>query len=370
MPAVHSKRFVHLTTLEKDRIKQWKGAGKAPSEIADLLDRNKSTITRFFKVLSSRAARPGAGRRPALTEAIKTRLVAKAKAMIRIADADYQVTAKMIKQAMRLTCSDRLVFDAIHEHGVYFRPLREKLVRTSAEERARKAWAAEHKDKSGHWWASGVHAYIDNKTFPVYLDKAGRSLAAKRVARGAFRAEGEALTKGHVKPRRDSRPRLSTKSVMVSCAVCADKVLMWHVVDGQWNGDAAVTMYKKLGKALRNHYGDRRSFVILEDNDPSGYKSRKGVAAKADERIRPLEFPKRSPDLNPLDYNIWATVSRMMRAQEKRMKPSFRETRDQYLARLRRTALSLKQGALTKTIRSMKRRCLCCFQASGRHFEE
>ena len=370
MPAVHSKGFVHMTVFEKDRIKQWKLDGKAPSEIAQLLGRDKSTVTRFFKVLSSRAARPGAGRPPAMTDASKTRLVSKAQAMIKVADATYQVTAGMIKKAMRLSCSDRVVFDALHEHGVYFRPLREKLVRTPAEELARLAWTQEHKDKSDHWWTSKVHAYIDNKTFPVHLDKDGRSLAAKRVARGAFRAEGDALTAGHVKPRRDSRPRLGTKNVMVTCAICADKVLMWHVVDGQWNGNAAVAMYKKLGKALRDRYGNKRSFVVLEDNDPSGYKCRKGIAAKSVEKIVPLEFPKRSPDLNPLDYNIWATVSKRMRVQEKRFKPSFRETRDKYLARLRRTALNMNAGDLTKTIRSMKRRCRQCFEANGKHFEE
>ena len=38
------------------------------------------------------------------------------------------------------------------------------------------------------FWSDKVHAYLDNKFFPVYLNRRGRDYAAKRAARGTFRS--------------------------------------------------------------------------------------------------------------------------------------------------------------------------------------
>ena len=56
---------------------------------------------------------------------------------------------------------------------------------------------------------------------------------------------------------------------------------MLDVTPGQWTGAAAAAMYKRSGAALRAHYPGRTRFTILEDNDPSGYKSSKGKSEAA-----------------------------------------------------------------------------------------
>ena len=43
----------------------------------------------------------------------------------------------------------------------------------------------------------------------------------------------------------------------------------------------------------------------------------KGVATKV---RKVLKIPKRSPDLNVMDYFIWAEIQKRMRAQERMMK--------------------------------------------------
>ena len=65
----------------------------------------------------------------------------------------------------------------------------------------------------------------------------------------------------------------------IACAIGADKVLMWHQVDGRWNGEAAARMYSgPLRTALQKAYPSvRGKFRIMEDNDPTGYKSRSGM---------------------------------------------------------------------------------------------
>ena len=59
-----------------------------------------------------------------------------------------------------------------------------------------------------------------------------------------------------------------------------------------------------------------------------------------------------------------------MREQEKRWPQAKRETRKQYLARLRRTALRLPSRFITESIGNMQKRCELLHEARGGHIEE
>ena len=87
-------------------------------------------------------------------------------------------------------------------------------------------------------------------------------------------------------------------------------------------------------------------------------------------RMDVLALPRRSPDLNPLDYGFWSEVSRRMRKQEKKFPRSFREAQQDYAVRLRRTALRIPSSYLDRLVRSMKRRCVALSAAAGNDFQE
>ena len=161
------------------------------------------------------------------------------------------------------------------------------------------------------------------------------------------------------------------KSVQVSVAICAKKVLSCYIVKGTWTADVACDMYKNsLAPALRKTFPSKRRFLLLEDNDTTGFKSNAAKDTKAKEKIDIPPFPKRSPDLNPLDYSFWTTVNVRMRKQEKRLGTDFKETRDAFVERLRRTIMRIPPKVLDPMIRSMKRRCKALKDAKGRDFEE
>ncbi len=62
-------------------------------------------------------------------------------------------------------------------------------------------------------------------------------------------------------------------------------------------------MYRgPIKKILKSQRGEKKKYVVLEDNDPVGYKSNKAILAKKEIGIVALQFPRYSPDLNPLDY--------------------------------------------------------------------
>jgi len=110
-----------------------------------------------------------------------------------------------------------------------------------------------------------VHAYLDNKHFPVFLDRRGRDYAAKRVAKGTYRGRGGGLGEGHVRPKKNFKMNFGAKTLQVSCAISSEKVLMWHVVEGTWGAEAAVHMYRdKLAPALDKAYGRVRGLQLLE----------------------------------------------------------------------------------------------------------
>jgi hypothetical protein len=100
---------------------------------------------------------------------------------------------------------------------------------------------------------------------------------------------------------------------------------------------------------------------VLEDNDPTGYKSKKAMAAKEEMKIEAIDFPKYSPDLNPCDFFLWSEVQRRMALK----KEPRHETVAGYKARLRRTALAIPEAVIRKAVLSIRKRAQQVFDADG-----
>ena len=110
--------------------------------------------------------------------------------------------------------------------------------------------------------------------------------------------------------------------------------------------------------------------MIIEDNDPTGYKSRAGQEAKKSANIVVDSLPKRSPDLNVLDYSLWSEINRRMRAQERTFRKNRKETKEQFLQRLKQTALNLPTSLVKAAVGSMRRRCHAISNLQGDLFTE
>jgi hypothetical protein len=160
---------------------------------------------------------------------------------------------------------------------------------------------------------------------------------AMREVRGAYRKPGQGLDEGYVTVPKDHRySPAPARTARIAAGVGNGKVLMWTALEGKWTGEAAADMYKgPLLKALRKAYPSQTRFTVLEDNDPTGFKSSKGDAAKRDAHIQVFQIPARSPELNVCDYALWKEVTRRMRKQERKWAEGRRENREEYIARLR-----------------------------------
>ena len=354
------KTFVKRHPVELQLARRWRKEKMSVPAIAKLLGRGKQTVSNWLR-LSAKQARGSPGRPKAVTPAVYAGLKRSLQALQKKAGGRAEVTIPMVKAHARSPLSIRTISDAFHARGVWFRKLREKPILTGDDRVARRAFASKYAAKSKAQWVAKPHAYIDNKHFPIFLDKKAREHAARRSVRGAFRDGRSAVRPDLVKPK--ATMKYPVKSIQVTAAIVKGRVRMWQYCAGRWNSKAAAAMYSgPLLKTMRKAYpavaqrGRWSKWLVLEDNDPAGYKSRAGLAAKAANNIDTLDLPPRSPDLNPLDFSIWHEINVRMRAQEKSFDASKKETVEEYLKRLRRTALAVPASVVSRAVGDMKRR--------------
>ena len=131
----------------------------------------------------------------------------------------------------------------------------------------------------------------------------------------------------YVRPSKRLRWNPGARGVHLLAGIGDGKVLLWEYIDGRaWSGQVAAEMYKgPIKQALEKAYTGRRSWTLLEDNDPTGSRSSAGISAKTESKIKVFEIPKRSPQLNVCDYALWKEIEKRMRVQEKRFAPTYRE---------------------------------------------
>ena len=103
---------------------------------------------------------------------------------------------------------------------------------------------------------------------------------------------------------------------------------------------------------------------------PSGYKSSKGSVAKLEAPIRADSLPRRSPDLNVLDYSLWHTINLRMRRQEKSFTANFTESAEELKARLKRAAMRLPAATVSKAMGDMHGRVRMVLKEKGALFNE
>ena len=156
---------------------------------------------------------------------------------------------------------------------------------------------------------------------------------------------------------------MNTGTVAKVCAgISNGRIDMWEYLPKGWTGEEAAKLYQgAIIKTLRKKRGVKPKYFVFEDNDPTGYKSALGKAAKADLGIEAIPMPVFSPDLSPLDFCLWDEVSaRMVAGAPKRV-----ETVLEYKKRLRLTALRLSPSLVAKAVQAMPSKMRAVVDAKG-----
>ena len=326
---------------------------------------NKGTISRYVGGKSHRrGVQEKRGAKRKLSTSDMKRLEQSRRRLIKRADGETRVTyADVIEEAdLDKDVSQRTIENSFRESGVAYRKPREKIQISEDDAKKRFVVAKDWVKRPASYWKRKVHAYVDNKAFPLPLTPAQRKKFKQTRVSGHLRKPGEGTQRGFTKPRQ-KHSWIGFPSVTISAAVAKDKMIMWSVVEGSWNGQAAADMYKgPLKSALRRTWGNKRRYTIVEDGDLKGNQSGKGVRAKEAVGIIAMTLPPRSPCWMPLDYNIWdAIIDKLMDES-----PEGHETKADFLERLKKTALSLPTGYIAKQIAKMRPRIQGVIDAEGR----
>lgn len=247
---------------------------------------------------------------------------------------------------------------------VEWRRPREKPVRTPENELARvqvcSSWAA----KPVTFYTDKVDLIIDNKKFDVPTHDRGRQYTKQIRVRGHLRSKAEGLKPGFVKPG-TRKNRMNTGGFTNVCAgISGGKVVLWHYLEKRWNGDAAAHLFSNIiPKVVKRIKGHKAKYLVMHDNDPTGYMSKKGVAARSENSVDSLLLPPYSPDLNPCDFYLWnAVMERFLKEPKKG-----RETVASFKARLRKAALSLPRAEVLKAVAAIKARAQAIIDADGKN---
>lgn len=327
---------------------------------------NKSTVYRFVKgTTHQRGKKETRGCKKILQRKDIDKLDQVRKRLLKSADSTRRVTYSEIHEAADLTekCCSRVAQDALRSRGVRFRAPRKKVCLTDEDAKVRlqtaKVWVKRPKE----FWVDNVHAYVDNKSWLLPLTPQQKNKYKKSKVTGHLRTPEEGVAPGCTKPReKGSFPGIP--SVTISAAVAKDKVIMWHVMETSWNGRAAAGMYTgPLAKALEQTWGKKKRYTIVEDGDRKGNQSGLGLKAKASAKIHAMTLPPRTPAWMPLDYAVWTAIDRKMDETA----PDGKESKEEFLSRLKKCAMSLPRGFVRKVIARMKDNIQGVIEARGYH---
>ena len=131
----------------------------------------------------------------------------------------------------------------------------------------------------------------DTKLGPALKTKNNR---APSSACGCMRPRGNltqptTTNEGYIKPRKKLRLPTGATSVLIGGGVGFGKVLVWHHIE--WCSSRDV-LQRWVAPALKKQFHGRKRCCILEDNDPTGNYSGRGLKAKEDETCSSVHCQK------------------------------------------------------------------------------
>lgn len=367
-----------LCPAELGRLRVLSGTQHAPAEILEIINRERGKrgiqptgIDAIRRALRGTTHAPGKperrGRKPLLGKRAVRSLNAARKKLIKDAKGESEVHWKQVIKAARIKKVHRsTVKRAFQREGIpvaWHRP-REKPMRAGPEERERETRCGEWKDLPAKYFTDRIDMIIDNKKFDVPATDRGAAYLKQLRVRGHLRTPQEGLQEGftRVNPRRN---RVNTGGSLNVCAgISGGRVVLWHYLPHRWSGQEAAKLFKgPLLRTLQRCRGQKREYLVIHDNDPTGYMSRVAVEAKAECHIKQVPLPRYSPDVNPCDYWLWNAVQDRMAKH----KVQGRESVAKFKARLRRTALNLPEAEVLRAVSAMKSRSASIWEAKGKH---
>ena len=247
--------------------------------------------------------------------------------------------------------------------GVKLRRPREKPQRTPEVEAERKEMCGRMRKWPLAKFIDGIDMIIDNKRFDVPTTPEARMHQAKQKVVAQLRTRGEGLKDGFTKPGIKRHRKNLGGTVNVCAGISNCRIVLWEYMP-KWNGEVAAQLYKgAIMKTLEKKIGIKPTYLICEDNDPTGYKSSKARTQKKLLHIKPMAWPRYSPDLMPLDFSLWSDIEKRIAAGA----PKGCEAVDAFKKRLRHVAMRTPTSRVRAAVAAMRTRATNIWVMEGKN---
>ena len=142
-------KTTRMTTDEQALVRRMHFEQKlSRADIAKALGRTHSTVSRLL----AQTKAPGPiGRPKCLSHTAIDRIVKLLEGMVNEADGNYEVTVSMLMRRGRVKVCEKVLADALHERGYWFRDMRQKPILTPDDIADRFTWAKKYRNQPATW---------------------------------------------------------------------------------------------------------------------------------------------------------------------------------------------------------------------------
>jgi hypothetical protein len=280
-----------------------------------------------------------------------------------------EITAAYIRDRCNLNCGLQTIRDELHRKNYFWLRPRRALDLSVKDKRQRKEFCAQWMDKSPSQLKRAFGLVLDEKSFHAAYDWKSRMYALRKGVRGIYGPPRGKAGKGRknviTRPGTLHAPsRGGKKKASILGGIGSTGVILWAKYTGAMTATKFTSPSCGVEKCLKKNAIRK---IYMDNARP--HAAKKTLKWLQGLRATAVATPRRSPDLNPMDFAVWTCVKNKMMRGDIRLGKR-KEPKEKWLRRLRNAAKNIGEDQIGKIWIEFRDRLRRCYEHNGGHFPE